>query len=268
VIATNPKQLNRDAIIRGLITTLEPLECLHAFWEGGAIAFSRLDEWSDIDLYIAVDDDKVEETFLTIEETLKSLSPIKQKYYVPQTGWEGVSQAFYLLENTNEYLLIDLCILKLSSPEKFLEPKIHGNNVFYINKTGKIKPPQLDKKAFTKKLHTRLERIQARFKMFNNFVQKEINRHNFLEAIDLYHVVTLATLVELLRIKHHPLHHDFKMRYIHYELPQETIERLEHLYFVKDEKDLQQKYQQATRLIKQLTQKINPKEIEEQIETT
>jgi hypothetical protein len=32
------------------------------------------------------------------------------------------------------------------------------------------------------------------------------------------------------------------MRYIHYELPSEIVEKLEHLYFVRDEKDLQAKY--------------------------
>jgi hypothetical protein len=267
VAMVNSEKPSRDDIVQSLINALEPLDHLYAFWEGGAIAFNRLDEWSDMDLYIAVDDDRVEETFQAVEKALKSLSPIKQKLNVPQTGLEGVSQAFYLLENTSEYLLIDLCILKLGSPEKFLAPEIHGNNVFYINKRGKIKPPRLDKKAFIGKLNARLDRLKARFTMFNNFVQKEINRANYLEAIDLYHVFTLATLVELLRMKHHPLHYDFKMRYIHYELPLEAIKMLEHLYFVKDKKDLQQKYHQATKLINQLIQEITPKEIEKLIRT-
>jgi len=34
--------------------------------------------------------------------------------------------------------------------------------------------------------------------MFNNFVQKEINRGNSLEALDLYRGLTLATLLETL----------------------------------------------------------------------
>ncbi len=268
VSMTNLKRLSRDTIIKALTAALEPLDYVFAFWEGGAIAFNRLDEWSDMDLYVAVDDDRVEETFQAVEKALKSLSPIKQKLDVPQTGWEGISQAFYLLENTSEYLLIDLCILKLSSPEKLLAPEIHGNNVFYINKKDTIKPLRLDKEAFVKKLHARLDRLQTRFTMFNNFVQKEINRHNFLEAIDLYHAVTLASLVEALRIKHHPIHYDFRMRYVHYELPQQTISQLKHLYFVEDEEDLQQKYQQATKLFHQTMMEIDRKEIEKLIKTS
>ena len=245
-MTTDEKKLSRETIIQTLANALKSLDYVHAFWEGGAAAFNRIDEWSDIDIYLLVDDDKVEQTFLAVEKELKALSPIKQKYDVPQTAWPGVFQAFYKLETTSEYLLIDLAILTLSSKERFLEPEIHGNNVFYFNKDNMIKPPSLDKQAFASKLRKRQERLEARFKVFNIFVQKEINRRNYLEAIDLYYAVTLATLVEALRIKYNPFHHDFKMRYIHHELPPRIIHRLKQLFFVKNEKDLQEKYNKAT----------------------
>ncbi len=81
--------------------------------------------------------------------------------------------------------------------------------------------------------------------MFNVFVQKEINRGNQLEALDLYRVITLATLIEALRIKETPFHHDFKTPYIHRELMPQTIERLRYLSFVRNEEDLQEKYREA-----------------------
>jgi len=240
------KQLNRNTITQTLTRILKPLDFIHAFWEGGAIAFNRIDQWSDIDLYAVVDDNRVEETFLTIEKALETLCPIEQKLEVPQLPWPGVSQAFYKLENASEYLLIDFAVLKLSAPDKLLEPEIHGNIVFYFNKNNKINIPRLDKDEFAKKLQARLERLKVRFKIFNVFVQKEINRANSLEAIDLYQNLTLATLVEALRIKHNPFHYNFKMRYIHYELPPKTVKKIENLYFVKDKKDLQEKYHKAT----------------------
>ena len=240
-------ELSRKPIIGALGEALKPLDYVYAFYEGGAAAFKRIDEWSDIDLYIVVDDNKVDETFIAVENALKTLSPIKQKFAVPQLPWPGVSQAFYKLESASEYLLIDLAILKLSAPEKFLEPEIHGNVIFYFNKNGKIKPDPFDKDAFSQKVQTRLERLQVRFEMFNNFVQKELNRGNYLEAIELYHAFTLASLVEVLRIKHNPLHHDFKMRYVHYELLKEIVQKLTTLSFIKDEKDLQEKCDEASR---------------------
>jgi len=263
----NENKLTRDIIVQTLIAVLKPLDYVYAFYEGGAAAFNRVDEWSDIDLYLVVDDDKVDEAFLAIEKALRSLSPIKQKFDVPQTGWPGVFQAFYRLEDTSEYLIIDFVVLKLSSPDKFLEPEIHGNVVFYFNKNNKVKPFSLDRDVLVKKLHERLKRLQVRFDMFNKFVQKEINRGHLLEAIDLYHGFTLATLVEALRIKHNPIHYNFKMQYVHYELPSEIIEKFESLYFVKDEKDLQEKYYEAIKWFNKTMQEINQKEIEKLIRT-
>jgi len=49
------------------------------------------------------------------------------------------------------YLIVDLAILKISCPDKFLEPEIHGNVVFHFDKSDKVKPPKFDREAFAKK---------------------------------------------------------------------------------------------------------------------
>ena len=265
---TNYNRLTRKIVIQTLVDALEPLDYIHAFWEGGAAAFDRIDEWSDIDLYVVVDDEKVDEAFLAVEKALKTLSPIKQKYEVMHPPESGIFQAFYRLEDANEYLVIDLAVLKLSSPDKFLEPEIHGNAVFYFNKSNGIKPPPLDKDALVRKLQKRFERLKARFGMFNIFIQKEINRGNLLEALDFYRAYTLAALVESLRIKYNPFHHDFRMHYIHYELPSETIKKLERLYFIVDEKDLQEKYDEASKWFNEIMSEIDQKEIERLVRTS
>ncbi|MCW4053996.1 MAG: hypothetical protein NWE84_03625 [Candidatus Bathyarchaeota archaeon] len=247
----NKKKLTREIITKTLVKSLEPIDYIHAFWEGGAAAFSRINQWSDIDLYLVVDDERIVDAVFEVERTLKSLSPIRQKYEPRQTIWSEIFQAFYRMENTNKYLLIDLAVIKMSSPEKFLEPEIHGNAVFFFNKFNKIKIPRLDDNAITKKLWQRFSLLKTRFEIFNIFVQKEIYRGNALEAMDLYYNVTLAILVEVLRIKYFPLHHDFKTRYIHFELPASVIDKLEYLCFVKGILDLQKKYREATEWCKE-----------------
>jgi len=238
---------DRRRIVAALKGFLKPLEYVHAFYEGGAAAFGRIDEWSDLDLYAIVDDDKVEQTFNVVEEALNSVHQIDVKYPVLQPPWPGVSQVFYRLKNTSRYLLVDFAVLTQRSGEKFLEPNIHGDNVFYFNKSSRIKRPSLDKQKFKDRMDERLERLNARFDLFNIFVQKEINRGNWLEALDLYYNVTLASLVEALRARYNSFHYDFKMRYIHYELPAEVVVKLQNLYFVKDKKELQSKYHAASK---------------------
>ncbi len=262
---TNVKAITRNVIIQTLTESLKPLDYVHAFYEGGAAAFNRIDKWSDIDLYAIVQDEKVEETFIAVENALKSLRPIKQKLRTPQLPWPGISQIFYKLEAANEYLLVDFAVLKQNAPEKFLQPEIHGNVVFYFNNLDKIGVPQLDGNALAKRIIEHMDRLQARFDMFGNFVQKELNRGNCLEAIELYHALILGSLVEVLRIKHNPFHHDFRMRYIHYELSSEAIEKLKHLYFIRDEKDLQKRYKEAAKWFHDTMSKINREQIKRSI---
>lgn len=254
------RELTRETIIQTVAKTLKPLDFAYALWEGGAAAFNRVDEWSDIDLYLVVDDKKVDEAFIAVEKALKSLCPIEQKYEVLHPPLLGLSQAFYRLRGASEYLLIDLAVLKSSSPEKFLEPEVHGNAIFYFNKSTEVAPP-LDEDAFAKKLQNRLDKLKARFTMFNSFVQKEINRGNYLEALDFYNAYTLAALVSALRIRYNQFHHNFRMHYIHYELPSEIITKLEHLCFVRDEKDLQEKYVEATSWFHEIISEIDEGDI-------
>ncbi len=264
---TRHEKLTRDRVIHTLVDALEPLDYVHAFWEGGAAAFGRIDEWSDVDLYLVADDERVGEAFLAVENALKALSPIEQKYEVLHPPSLHLSQAFYKLEDASEYLLIDLAILTPNSPDKFLEPEIHGDAIFYFSKSDQVKPPPLDREALARKLQERFGGLRSRFAMFNSFVQKEIHRGNYLEALDFYRAYTLGALVEALRIRHNPFHHNFRMHYIHYELPSEIVKKLEHLYFVKDAKDLQEKYDEATKWFARLASEIDSREMEDLIKT-
>ena len=243
------KKLTREIIIKTLVSCLEPIDYIHALWEGGAAAFNRVDKWSDIDLYLVVNDNRINDAFQEVERALNSLSPIEQKFVTKQMIWPEIFQAFYKMKDASRYLLVDLAIMKISSPEKFLEPKIHGDVVFYFNKSGKM--PSEESSVTTERIKERVARLKAKFDMFNIFVQKVIYRSNSLEAIDLYFNVTLSSRVEILRIKYYPPHHEFKMRYVHYELPAEVLEKLEHLCFVKSIEELQEKYNIATRWFNQ-----------------
>ena len=237
--------LTREAIVDALVESLEPLDFVHALWEGGAVSFDRVDEWSDLDLYVAVDDDRVEEAFRAVEDSLRGLSGIRQKFDVGKTQWPGISQAFYRLEGTSEYLLIDLAVVQMSSEEKLLQPEIHGAAEFRFNKSGKVKAPEFDRGSFDSRMRARCARLRSRMEMFGIFVQKEINRGNDIEAVDLYNGLVLGSLVEVLRMRHGPLHYDFRTHYVHHELPPQVVSRLNDLFYVRDIADLQQKYLDA-----------------------
>jgi len=236
---------SRDAIIQAIVGALEPLDYVYAMWEGGAAAFGRLDEWSDIDICVDAEDRRVKDTFPVVEQALESLSPIELKYEILEPTLGDYVQAFYRLKGTSEFMLIDFAVFKHSAPDKLLVPEIHGEAVFHFNKEGALKCPSLDREKLMSKLKARVKRIQERLQTFRCFIPKELNRGNQIEALNLYYRFILGSLVEVLRMTHKPARHDFGTRYVRHDLPAEVVARLRELYFVKDRADLETKYRIA-----------------------
>lgn len=241
----NRGTVSRDSIVRALADELHPLPYVHALWEAGAAAFQRIDAWSDLDLYLVVDDAAVPETFRAVEKALNGVSPIRRKHEVAWPPASGIHQAFYRLEGTSEFLLIDLAVMKVTAPDKFLAREIHGDAVFLFNKDGAVQIPPLDAEGFVRGLLERRGRLVERIELFAPFVSKEIARGNWLEVLDLYRTLVLSSLVEALRMRHAPLHYDFRMRYVQRELPSEVVRRLERLAFVRDPDELAAKVDEA-----------------------
>ena len=242
----------REAIIRAIAVALEPLSYVYAMWEGGAVAFDRLDQWSDIDICIDADDARVTEVFPHVERALQAIAPIQLKYDVPSPSLGEYVQAFYRLKDTPRFMIVDLAVFKHSAQDKLLEPEIHGQARLHFNKAGALRIPALDRAALEATLRARLERIGKRYRMFGCFIEKEIMRANWIEALDLYYRLVLDSLIEVLRIKHRPARHDFRTRYVRYDLPDGVVTRLRDLYFVKDEEDLRGKLRLAHEWLEQM----------------
>ena len=89
--------------------------------------------------------------------------------------------------------------------------------------------------------------LRARFDLFQILVRKELKRGNDLDALVFYQAMTLRPLVEVLRIQHQPVRHDFGPRYLAYDFPPDIFTELTKLYFVRDVEDLQLKLLLAER---------------------
>ena len=241
------------------------MDAVVAFWEGGAAAWDRVDEWSDVDLYVVTADDRVDETLDVVEAALASLSRIRIRYPVPHPPEAGITQVFYRLEGTGPFLLVDLAILKASAPEKYLEPEIHGRTDFIFNKGDAVRIPALDKDSFVRTLRERLERLRTRMDLFGPFLEKERYRGHILEALDIYETILMGTLVEILRMRYGPFHYNFRWSYVHSELPPEVVARLEGLAFVRDGADLEAKARDARAWFDDLSATLDLEAIEARI---
>ena len=255
----------RTTIIDALAKALEPLEPVIAFWEGGAVSWRRIDEWSDLDLYVVAADASIDGTVRAIDDTLASLSPIRIRYPEPHHPDAGIVKVFYRLEDAGPFLLVDVAVLSESAKEKYLEPRVHGPTDFIFNKGGAVQIPTLDQDAFARRLRERFGRLRVRMDLFEPFLEKERNRGHPLEVLELYQTLILGSLVEVLRMRHGPFHYDFRTRYVYYELPTEVVRRLEDLAFVRDATDLEAKAKDARAWLDELVTATDLDEIESRI---
>jgi hypothetical protein len=237
--------LTRTEILTAIRNTFEPLPYIHAMWEGGAAAFNRIDEWSDIDLQFDVDDDHADEVIPLLEQALETLSPIDLRFKMPPSGFQLHVQMFYRLRDAGPFLLLDVAVIKHSAPVKYNETEIHGNAVVHFDKSGVMPGKPIDRAEWDKELAARVESLRVLFPLFQSLTLKELNRNNTIEAVAFYYGYTLRPLVELLRIKHAPFHYNFHTRYIHYEFPPDIVSRLEKLFYPANPQDLARKREEV-----------------------
>lgn len=238
-------QIERNDILHKIHAVIQPLPYVHAMWEAGAAAFNRVDTWSDIDLQIDVEDEFADRILPIVESALRELSPLELVYRVQNPPFDLYAQVYYRLQETSPFLLLDLAVIRHSSPLKLLEPQMHGNAVVLLDRSGVVKDYPLDPDAWQKKLAARREELQISFPLFQTLTQKELRRGNYIEALAFYYSYTLRPLLELLRIQHAPYRYNFATRYVYYDLPREIVDRLEALYFIASPQELETKQRLA-----------------------
>jgi hypothetical protein len=244
--------ITRELILQTLYDALKPIDAVQAMWQGGAASFNRVDEWSDIDLQLDVDDEMVEQTFEVVETALESIAPIQFQFRLPEPTWHGHSQCFYRLQDASEFLMLDLVVIRHSNSNKFLQPETHGKPVVAFDKNGVVQWEPLDLSVLDERLRSRQSVLQVNLELFRSTVLKELNRGNTIEAVAFYQGIILRQLIEVLRIKYVPARSQFHARYIHYDLPKEIVARLEPLFFICSADDLRAKFSQAEQWIREV----------------
>lgn len=224
--------LDREKILSAIHACMADESTAIAMWEGGSTAFGRADAYSDIDLQLAVADDAVPGTFARLEEALTSLSPIERTYAVPEPTWHGHGQRYYQLRDASPYCIVDVVLMKESSPRRYQSTARHGEARVFFDKAGWLVPREDDPDAEAPNLEAKAAALTNRFAMFHRIPRKEHRRGRPVDAMAYYQGLVLRPLVDMLRLKYTPARHDFGPRYIKEDLPSDVAARLEPLYYV------------------------------------
>jgi len=217
---------------------LEADEKVITAWEGGSLATSYFDEYSDFDLAVIAKDDAIDEILAKVETYLKDNYGIKHKFRIPEPNWHGHSQCFYIIDNCPETFYVDFLIEKESAGNRFLESDRHGNAVVWFDKKGYIDGTPTPEEVIRKKCQDQLKMVKTYLPFTFKDVQKQIYRKNKIDAFALY-ISLVSRIVLLMNIKYRPAKHDFGMRYLHRDFPPEEQQLIEKLLYVKSLEELQ-----------------------------
>jgi predicted nucleotidyltransferase len=218
--------VSRQRIIDALAMAFKACPFALAAWLGGSDATGRTDAWSDIDLQVLVEDDRVEDGFRVAREALEALSPIAHRHRLPQDSDE-CEQEFVSLRDADEAHFVDLVILPRSAPERYLEEERHGTPLVLFDRSGEIRPAPLDRQELAKRMAARLAGLREKFPLFQTQVLRAIRRGQPACAAAAYCAMTFRPLVDLLRIRHCPDRFDFGPRYLDRDLPDDVREEVE-----------------------------------------
>ncbi len=218
--------IKREQILTAVVSALKARDDVTALWEGGAAAFGRVDEWSDLDIMVAVKSGAKDAVIETVDLALEGVAPIALRYRLPEPAWHGHSQVFHMLEGASPYEFVDTCFMDDDTERKFLEPETHGNALVHFDRSGFVTQREADATEVRERLAKRVETIRATSTLGSTGALKELARGNDIEALAYYNASILRPLIELLRIRRCSGRHQFHTRYIQYDLPADVMLRL------------------------------------------
>jgi len=240
-------KITRNQIIEILEIEMKKHPHVYAFWLEGSDASGTVDEYSDMDIWVDVQDGYEGTTFEVAELALSQIAQIDFKHEVDHPH-PKIRRTFFHLTGTSEFLIIDMCIQSHSRKFWFTNKMKDEKAKVIFDKRNVIEFRDLDITKFQKDLKEKVEELKKTFLFFQAWVKKGINRNNYLESLSYYHQFVLNPLVELLRIKYQPTKFNFGLKHVNRDLPPEIVKQLEDLHKVNSTTEISAKSHHANTL--------------------
>lgn len=243
------QNVTREQIIVLLDQSLQKEDAVYAFWLEGADASGLVDEYSDIDIWLDVQDGQEEAIFYKVEKILQENFGKFDFEYEQEQPHPQIRHKIYHIKNSKPWLLLDFCI-QSHSREFLFTKNLPGEEVKVIfDKAEVVKFQDLDESIFFQEQKQRIVHLKHIFAQDSRVI-KMIERGSFVDAFHFYYKFILLPLSELLRIKYAPKKQLF-LKYISKDLPIDVAQELEQLYQITSLQDLSCKVQRAKKLLHQ-----------------
>lgn len=235
---------NRDQLVEIVKAWAISNKYLLAAWEGGSAATGRLDQYSDLDLYLVVEQD-VEVIFTSLEEFLAKKFGIIRKFRIPEPAWHGLSQCFYVVNHVAPLVYMDVAVIKRDAPDKYMERDRHGDAIVWFDHAMIYNPtPSSKEEIVNRGKATYASAISSDFLNMLE-VEKGIKRGHFLDVFPPFYGFVQRQLVVMLNLKYRPERADFGLRYGRLDYGKDDVKLVEDAVKVSTIKELETMYKRV-----------------------
>lgn len=219
--------IHREEIISTLADATKNTDYVHAMWLEGSEPQGFVDEYSDIDIWFSVDDDRVFTVYEEIELVLEKIATIDFKYVVKHEGELG--HTVYHLQGTNEFLTIDINTQGKSRNELLVRGIDDATVIFDKSNVVRFK----DRESQPIDIEAKRQKLRGFYDQILPSVLKSVRRNNRLEAIYYYHLI-LKYATTFLWLKHGvPEKKEFDLKHLRRYVSTQYANTLERFYDVR-----------------------------------
>ncbi len=251
------RKIERDTIINLIRDRFISMNEVHAYWLEGTDSLDAVDKYSDIDIWLDVEDGFEDIIFQIAEEEFLKLDNLDFKFNVDHKH-PKIFQKYYHIEGTSEYLIIDFCIQSHSRDRnevKFVEGDILEFPKVIFDKSGVITILKSDDQIDLSLIQNIINETKGKYKQHSRVI-KYVERNNYPEAFIYYLKYVADPLVALARIKYTPKYHYLHFIHISNHIPKEEINRLEYYYQISTLNDIRIKTTEAKETCNKLIEEI------------
>lgn len=210
-------------IVKQIWETLEEDERVLACWLEGSLAREEEDDYSDINLWVAVKDKDFEEFVEDREAFAAQLGPVLSILYPNIMDPDDDLDSFrILLEGKPTTLAVEVNVQKRSRSFRFTKDSAAEHFKVIFDKADIVKVRPFNPKRVEEYVYEVFEDLSVRFWHEAPMVSKALARNDLIEAVDLY-MKRLEDLVTVYRILHAPEKVDWGFKDIEYDLPEPAV---------------------------------------------
>lgn len=233
-VPTNKNEVVK--LMKGALATLTEVE---AIWLGGSRATGTEDDLSDTDLVVV--SPVPEPVFAALEASLNQVGLIDRIWKVEGSIWRNFHQKFYTLKGFPPYYYLDIGVftsLNSGDYREFFNRERHGDAEILLDRSGLLAQAAADPLLEIPR-NVRSENQKAQFEILYRTFSKEAVRGKFIDSVLFYNRL-IALYVAALRAEFAPQKHDFGLRYLYRDLPENKVLQIETYLKCQDLSSMQQ----------------------------